>query len=159
MKYTFKVVLDSLLLCEQKLTKYAEEGTVFELNDVMIKLTFDVITESAFGINWKTQEDGVTSEGNVFLHESDIRTREGFRRTLNPFRKYCFWLSSHSRYEVATKRVLSILRRVVEDYRSRANAVSTNSDDESIMGHLMRNEYSCDDRRIVDMNSFLLAGK
>jgi cytochrome P450 len=167
LKYTFKVILKSLITCQHKLTRYAKAGTTFELNDVMIRLTFDVITESSFGVNWNTQSDDVVSDGTVFLHESDVRLREGARRTFNPLRKYCFWTKDYKRREVAVERILSILRGVVSQYRTAA-AASTNANsngaaaatvDQSIMGHLMRHEYADDDRRITDMNTFLIAGE
>jgi hypothetical protein len=186
LKYTFQVILNCLHKCQHKLTKYAEAGTTFELSDIMIRLTFDVITESSFGVNWNTQSDDIVSDGTVFLHESDIHLKEGYRRTFNPLRKYCFWLKDYQRNEVAAERILSVLRGVVSDYRAAANASTASTactsdassatsssssssstpqesedssgKDQSIMGHLMRHDYDDEDRRIADMNTFLIAG-
>jgi cytochrome P450 len=155
LKYTFEVILNSLVTCQQKLSAYAKDGTEFDLNDVMITLTFDVITESSFGVNWNTQKDDIVSDGTVFLHESEVRLREGFRRTLNPLRKITFWTNDYQRRELAVQRLSTILRKVLSDYRSRTNDIEA---DHSIMGHLMNNAYENDDARITDMSTFLTAG-
>lgn len=166
LKYTFEVILNSLIKCQHKLSLYAKAGTTFDLNDVMIRLTFDVISESAFGANWNTQSEDVVSDGTVFLHETDVRLRESARRTFNPLRKYCFWSKDYQRHALAIERVVSIMRGVVNDYRAAADSSakteassSAATSDLSIMGHLMRHEYADEDRRIADMNAFLIAGE
>lgn len=158
LKYTFTVIMNSLTKCQKKLKKYAKEDFVFELNDVMIKLTFDVITESSFGVNWNTQVDDIVSDGTLYLYESDVRLREGYRRTFNPIRKYCFWLSDYKRHQVAVDRVTRVLRKVVSDYE-KSEMISEAGSDQSIMGHIMNHNYENDDMRITDMNTFLIAGK
>ena len=159
LKYTFAVVLKSLLKCNSKLSRYCESSSTFDLSDVMIRLTFDVITESAFGVNWNVQSDDV-SDGSVFLHENDIRLRESVHQLYNPLRKYFFWVDGVKRRELATERIFTILRKVVDDYRA-ADITTKGNDiipDKSIMGHIMQLDYSDEDRRIVDMATFLAAG-
>lgn len=158
LKYTFGVILKSLVACQNKLAAYAASGAEFELNDVMIRLTFDVITESSFDVNWNTQNEELESDGSVYLRESDKLLREGFRRAFNPLRKYCFWTEDHKRNELARDRIASLLRRVVSKYRA-GHEEEEGEEDTSIMGHLMRHQYEHEDRRISDMNTFLTAGE
>ena len=159
LKYTFEIVLKSLVKCNLKLAAYAKEGSTFDLNDVMIKLTFDVITESSFGMNWNVQSDEV-SDGTMFLHETEIQLREAAQRAFNPFLKYFFWLKGNKRYELAVERIFTVLRKVVSDYRAKQadNQCDDTISDQSIMGHLMRHDYNDEDKRLVDMNAFLVAG-
>lgn len=157
LKYTFEVILNSLVRCQQKLTAYSASGTVFDLNHFMIRLTFDVITESSFGVNWNTQQEDLKSDGAVFLHEADLWLQEGYRRAFNPFLKYCFWTEEYKRHALATERLVALLQRVASDYRSGRDEDAPL--DPSIMGHLMRHQYEDENRRISDMQTFLIAGE
>ena len=152
--------MTSLVKCQHKLSVYAKARTTFDLNDVMIRLTFDVISESAFGLNWNTQDEDLVSDGTLYLHETDVRLRESARRTFNPFRKYCFWTQDYQRHVLAIERIVNIMRGVVKEYRAEASKtdVAAAISDQSIMGHLMRHAYADEDRRIADMNAFLIAG-
>lgn len=57
--------------------------------------------------------------------------------------------------KLARERLTTILRKVVREYREHKQ---DNVSDKSIMGHLMNHEYSSEEMRIADMNTFLTAG-
>lgn len=162
LQYTFGIVFKSLEVFGDILSRTAVDGTVIDLNEAMIRVTFDTILESAFGINYNTQTDthaiseGPLSDGLLYLHENELRLMEGFRRTVNPFRKYFFWLSEMPRFNTAASRLKTILNGIIKNYEDTHPEGCEN--DMSIMGHLMRHNYRDPRQRIADMNTFIVAG-
>jgi cytochrome P450 len=163
LQYTFGIVFKSLEVFGDIFSGAASKEMVVDLNEAMIRVTFDTIMESAFGINYHTQTDHdptsrtELSDGLLYLQENEVHLREGFRRTVNPFRKYCFWLVSEmSQYNTALTNMKAILTRIVKHYEDTHPEGYDN--DTSIMGHLMRHNYKDPRQRIADMNTFVVAG-
>ena len=169
LKYTFGIIFQSLEVFGDILSESERKGKPLDLNEAMIRLTFDSITESAFGVNYHTQNTPhhsdnevmagnkpEESEGEKYLRVTEERLMEGFRRTLNPLRPYMFWSSASKKFESANKTVETIIQSIIQSYEeSHPNGFS---EDMSIMGHLMRHEYSDERRRIEDINTFIVAG-
>ena len=161
LKYTFGIVFKSLETFGDLLSEVEERGGTLDLNEAMIRLTFDSIMESAFGINFHTQKQLVhdkvePSDGLLYLQLSEVRLMEGFRRALNPLRKYYFWLSDARRFRQAGEEIKAILERIIQAYMDRQQGPL--EDDYSIMGHLLRHQYRNHRQRVQDMNTFITAG-
>jgi cytochrome P450 len=165
LKYTFDIIFKSLQVMERKLLRCVNEDIPFELCEEMIKLTFDVITESSFNVYFNTLSDegeaisnSKKAEGLSFLHNSEIKLRIAFKRTLNPLRKYMFWLSENNEHDVASSNIVNILKGVVAEYNQNHPTKESVMNDTSIMGHIMRHNYDTENERITDLNTFMIAG-
>ena len=61
------------------------------LDKEMIRLTLDIISESAFGVNFNTMVHSDANLGEYFIEENELFLKEAMRAILNPFRKFMFW--------------------------------------------------------------------
>jgi cytochrome P450 len=161
LKYTFDIVIHSLLKLNKLLLERADErrgnDLILDMNEINLKVTLDTIAESAFGVKFNSF-DGEQSDGSVFAEAEEVRLKEQFQRTLNPFRKFMFWLPAYRQFNASLDLMKEMLGSILKSYRASHEQQQRSAVDNSIMGHLLRNDYASEQHRISDMSAFMTAG-
>jgi cytochrome P450/NADPH-cytochrome P450 reductase len=140
----------------QEFDKYCQTEEKFDMNDVMMKFTFNFIATSMFGVDYKLDLSADShSEASMFLHEIHIDITEAFKsKTL---RIDQFWNGEPARAALASKRLRQLTQGILDHYRSTHSAEEIAADT-SILSHLVRSPYETDEGRCADMLIFLIAG-
>jgi hypothetical protein len=156
LEYTQRVMKNCLQKFGNVLQHQAATKTPCMLDNVMIRLTLDIVTESAFGVNFNSLVPGDDSIGDFYMNENELFLKEAARGFLNPLRKYMFWNEERKRAQVAKQNVMNVAQNLMETYRN--TSTMKGDDDKSIMGRLMSCEYANDESRAQDILVMLLGG-
>lgn len=139
-------------------------GTPFMLDNAMIRLTLDVISESSFGVNFNTMDNLDNNMGDFYLEENELFLKEVTKSILNPFRKFMFWDDERKRAQAAKNNLMKLAQNLVDSYRDTNARKGKNAEDAAadgdttIMGRLMSCEYANDESRAQDVLMMLLGG-
>lgn len=162
LEYTQTVMKECLLKFGSILKRKAESQERFLLDNDMIRLTLDIISESAFGVNFNTMSHSEDNVGEFYMQENELFLKEASRAALNPLRSCMFWSADRRRAGEARRNVMDMARKLIADHRSgQASAgrrSASDTDDKSIMGRLMSCEYESEDSRAQDILIMLLGG-
>lgn len=118
LKYTFPIMFKCLNTFGSILSPHIGSNSVFDLNEAMIKLTFDIITETNFDVSFDAQHDTGDGVASRYLELTETKLRYGYRNALNPFFKFMFWLPDHKEATTATTELTNILEGIVSGYRN-----------------------------------------
>jgi cytochrome P450 len=137
-------------------THYVGEKKILEdVSSWMLNVTVDFLSSSMFGIDFDTlgtrlqkqAGGGGGGEGNGnkrktigsdFLDNMSLALKEfGYKRVINPFRKYMFWNEDARKAIRARKRVGEVATDVVKNYRS-THSLEETERDTSILAQLVR---------------------
>lgn len=160
LEYTQSVIKNCLQKFGSILSQKAKNTQSFMLDNDMIRLTLDIISESAFGINFNTMVRSDDNMGEFYMHENELFLKEAAKTMLNPLRKFMFWSSDRRRALQAKERVLELAHNLIKSHRQKHMLENgdVNEDDMSIMGRLMSYEYESEDCRAHDILMMLLGG-
>jgi cytochrome P450 len=159
LEYTQKVMKECLQKFGKLLKQMTDDGTPFMLDNMMIRLTLDIITESAFGFNFNTLDGNKDNLGEFYMSENELVLKEAARSALNPVRKYMFWNEEHRRALQARSNMMALAQNLIDSHREKmAEGVTDSSEDKSIMGRIMSCAYESDDNRAHDILIMLLGG-
>lgn len=119
--YTFEVVLGNLHVCGGILQRHADQGEIVDLSQIILKLTFDIVMESAFDVKLSTQLDppDAVTEGSQYLHQNDTLLRIVWEGMLNPFKKYYFWSADRAKAATAREYKQRMAGRILQEYRAK----------------------------------------
>ena len=160
LEYTQAVIKKCLQNFGDILQKHAEEKTPVVLDGVMIRLTLDIITESAFGVNFKTMGQSDDNMGDYFMHENELALKEASSAALNPVRNLLFWNKERNRALTAKSNLMNLAQNLIDNHRktSMDNDKKSTADDKSIMGRIMSCDYESDEKRAHDILVMLVGG-
>ena len=159
LEYTQKVIKECLEKFGNILQKHAEEKTPVVLDNAMIRLTLDIITESAFGVNFNTMAQSDDNLGDFYMHENELFLKEAARSGLNPVRKLMFWNEERCRAMSARANLMKLAQNLIDNHRKQySDSEKSMTDDRSIMGRLMSCDYDSDEKRAQDILIMLLGG-
>lgn len=139
------------------LSKHTDDCSDLTLDEAMVNLTLDIITEAAFGVNFGTMDGRVDNLGFQYMRDNELFLKESGRSMLNPFRKYMFWSGERNQASAAKHSLMSLSRNLIKKYRDEMSGISE-LNDMSIMGRLMSCDYFDDDSRAQDILILLLGG-
>ena len=123
-------------LCDM-LIQYETTTYLFDLHSLMLRFTFDFSTVAMFGMCFDALGDSKT-DGNKFLHEVEIVTKEYFQKQFhNPLRKFFFWNKDVQRGLKAREYVELFQKRILDDYRASISADELKTDP-SLIAQLLR---------------------
>lgn len=158
LEYTQKVMKECLQRFGSILQDKANNGTRLMLENEMVRLTLDIISESAFGVNFNTMIHSDDNLGEFYMQENELFLKEGSRSALNPLRKLMFWDADRKRAFQARDNVMQLAHNLIKNYRMQIRDKAEPADDKSIMGRLMSCDYDSDDTRAQDILIMLLGG-
>jgi cytochrome P450 len=166
LKYTQRIIYKALEVLGTILERHENESNPIDISTAILHLSFDIITESSFNTNFNTQRSHDESlnrcedhaeeknEGLQFFHDNVLFTKECMKHTLNPFRKYFFWLSESREAEQRRQNIIKFSSRLMESYVKPPEV----EDDLSIMGRIMSCQYADEKSRLQDIIVFLVGG-
>ena len=128
------------------------------LDNAMISLTLDIISESAFGVNFNSMVAGEGKLAKFYTEENERFLKEASVSTMNPLRKFMFWAKDRNRALVAKANLMKMAQNLMDTYRVKNSENTSDEDDTSIMGKLMSCEYANDEGRAQDILIMLLGG-
>jgi len=138
---------------------HAAEGTPVEINDLLLWLTLDFISASAFDYDLHALTGGDDSEGRRFVRELDVGLDEFVgKQMFMPWRRFMFWNPEVQRARQAVDWLVGLATRIIHQYRKSHTPkdISTGS---SLLAHLLRNDnYPDDGARAADVIVFLVGG-
>lgn len=163
LKYTQQIIYKALEALGAILERHEQDSTPIDLSTAILHLSFDIITESAFNTNFNTQvhydeslRNSVQSEneGLQFFYDNILFTKECMKNTLNPFRKFMFWLTEPREAERCRQNIIKFATKIMNSYMK----PSDKEEDLSIMGRIMSCQYPDEKSRIQDILVFLVGG-
>lgn len=163
LEYTQEVMKSNLQKFGSILLDNAASSKSFMFDHAMTRLTLDIITESAFGVNFNSLVTSDANIGDFYMEENELVLKEASASTLNPLRALMFWHEGRNRALVAKSNVMKLAQNLADTYRQNnakkddGSGVS-DDDDNSIMGRLMSCEYANDESRAQDILIMLLGG-
>ena len=141
------------------LEKHAVDKSPIVLDSAMVRLTLDIITEAAFGLNFNTMVPSDDNMGEFYMHENELFLKEAGRAALNPVRGLMFWDAERKRAMEAKSNVMKLAQGMIDNYRKHISEKGISiDDDKSIMGRLISCEYDNDKKRAQDILIMLLGG-
>lgn len=163
LKYTQQIIYKALDILGVILERHEAESNPIDISTAILNLSFDIITESSFNVNFNTQihheearnnSASSLNEGLQFFHDNILFTKECMKNTLNPFRKFMFWLPESQEAELCRRNIIKFATKIMNSYQK----PSGGEDDLSIMGRIMSCEYPDERSRIQDILVFLVGG-
>jgi cytochrome P450 len=163
LKYTQKIIYKALEVFGTILERHEKDSTPIDLSTAILHLSFDIITESSFNTNFNTQTHHDESlrnpnqsknEGLQFFHDNILFTKECMKNTVNPFRKFMFWLPEPREAERCRQNIIKFATKIMKSYVK----PSEQEEDLSIMGRIMSCQYPDEISRIQDILVFLVGG-
>lgn len=119
--YTFEVVLSNLLVCGDILQGHADKGEIVDLGQIILKLTFDIVMQSAFDVKLSTQLDSpdAVTDGSEYQRHHDTHLRIVWEGMLNPFKKFYFWSADGAKAARAREYKQRLAGRILQEYRAK----------------------------------------
>jgi cytochrome P450 len=167
LKYTQQIIYKALEVLGTILERHEATATPIDLSTAILHLSFDIITESSFNTNFNTQThhdneakslvntpNHSDNEGLQFFYDNILFTKECMKNTLNPFRKFMFWLPERGEAEKRRQNIIKFATKIMKSYVK----PSEEEEDLSIMGRIMSCEYAEEISRIQDILVFLVGG-
>jgi cytochrome P450 len=139
-----------------ELDKLCASGQKFDMTEIALKFTFNLVATSMFGVDYKLDfaEDS-QSESAVFVHELHLVIVDAFRnKTIRIDR---LWNGEPARAALGKKRLREFTQNILDKYRATHTKEETESDT-SVLAHLVRGPYESDEARCADMIVFIIAG-
>jgi cytochrome P450 len=171
LRYAQEIIYKALEVLGSILERHESESNPIDISTAVLHLSFDIITESSFNTNFDTQraydeslrlhngdhsgDHKEPNEGLQFFHDNVLFTKECMKHTLNPFRKFFFWLPESREAEDRRQNIIRFSTRLMEAY---ARPSSEEREDLSIMGRIMSCQYPDEKSRIQDILVFLVGG-
>jgi len=136
---------------ENDLEHYITEGKSFDPSEEMVKLTFDLIMESAFEYTNESGERDIFME-NLEKSGEEFDTKEGG----NPFRAYCTpFLKDRREAFKASKDCRKFVQKVIDTYRMNPNK----SEQNTIIKLILNNkEIKTEKERVANIFTMMIAG-
>eukprot|EP00667_Euglena_gracilis_P007331 EG_transcript_7411 len=139
------------------LAEHAAQGTPVDMDDLLMYLTLDFISLSAFDYDLCALREQ-SSEGRRFLQSTSFVLAEMTKRVFEPLRRWKFWLHEAHQLKADTQWMKELSLRILRAYRAAhpADAIAT---DDRILAHLIRDsQYPDEEARAADVTMFLVAG-
>lgn len=158
LEYTQSVIKGNLKRFGDILQQKVHEKQSFMLDNEMIRLTLDIISESAFGVNFNTMVHSNDNMGEFYMSEDDLFLKEASTVLLNPLRQLMFWNKDRQRALKARANMMELAHNLIKKHREKKQDMTNSENDNSIMGRLMSFDYETEDSRAQDFLIMLLGG-
>ena len=137
---------------------------VVDMKEECISTVFDILCKSLLDTPSRRGGDGAMSvmagfDSKSFLEAQNSSLRESMRTVNNPFRFLMVWSAERRKALQSRERLRQLGANMLQNYRA---ATEGNEEwatqDQSIMGYLVRHNYPSEQHRISDLIIFLIAG-